>query len=161
MKSMRINISTFVAAALLPVAAFAADSAKTAGSAGAALQPPVLSPLVIIAPTEMRTEPALTRGCWARLFQLPQFRGQNDLTIAGPMEIADLHTPVGVDWKPRMRSILVGPNASLTIYEGARFADKEATFKAGARVSDVRKELPGVMAINSLKITCIREIKGN
>lgn len=153
MKSTHLSILTVLCTAVMP-AAHAADNATGSTSGSAASLPPVFNPLVIIAPTEMRTEPALTRGCWARLFPQPDFRGPDDLTVAGPMEFPELHTPVGANWKQRTRSILVGPNATLTVFEGEKFAAKEATFKAGARIPDLRKQLPGVMAINSLRITC-------
>ena len=131
----------------------AADTASAASGQGQLLAP-VIPPLIIIAPTEVRTDPTLARGCWVRMFPQTDFKGNDDLTVAGPLELPALHTPLGVDWKHKTQSMLVGPKATVTVYEGPRFSAKEATFKPGTQVNDLRKEMKYAMGINSMKIAC-------
>lgn len=148
---------TAVGACATLVCAMAAESSTPAQNAARpAGQPlaPVLPPLVIIAPTELRTDSTLARGCWVRLFPTSEFKGMDDLTIAGPINMAELHTPLGANWKQKTRSMLVGPKATVTVFEGENFHAREATFKPGVQITDMRQALPNVMAINSLRITC-------
>lgn len=145
--------AVFLLLGMLTYSATAAD--RPAGShAPAPALTPVVPPLIILAPTEVRTDPTLARGCWVRLFPQPGFKGEDDLTVAGPLELPALHTPVGVDWKHRTQSLLVGPKATVTVYESPKYGDREATFKPGDQVTDLHREMKGVMAINSMKIAC-------
>lgn len=158
MHAIRTTLIAALAGGLLSPA-FAADKvevapgAKKSDLANAALAP-ALPPLIILAPTEVRTDPTLARGCWVRLFPQKAFKGKDDLTVAGPLELAQLHTPVGVDWKHKSQSMIVGPKAKVTLYEGEHFADKNASFKPGAQVEDLHREAPFKRAINSMKIAC-------
>ncbi|NEX61002.1 hypothetical protein [Noviherbaspirillum galbum] len=125
-----------------------------APSANPHLTDPVIPPLIIIAPTEVRTDPTLARGCWVRLFAEPDFQGRDDLTVAGPISVPSLHTPEGVDWHARTESILVGPKATLTVYENKDYRDKTMTFKPGEQVPRLREILKFTQSIDSLKIAC-------
>jgi hypothetical protein len=140
-------------------AAPAADATNAAASGGVAnpnLATPVIPPLIIIAPTEVRTDPTLAKGCWVRLFPEPDFKGVDDLTIAGPITLPSLHTPVGTDWKHKTESVLVGPKATVTVYESQSYRDKAATLQPGTREAQLRKNLKFTMSIDSLKISCAR-----
>lgn len=70
-------------AALLPVS----DMAGAGDTANPNLAEPVIPPLIIIAPTEVRTDPTLAKGCWVRLSPQTNFKGVDDLTIAGPIAL--------------------------------------------------------------------------
>jgi hypothetical protein len=140
-----------------------AHAAQPAGSQNASasggivnpnLATPVIPPLIIIAPTEVRTDPTLAKGCWVRLFPEPNFQGVDDLTIAGPISLPSLHTPVGIDWKHKTESLLVGPKATVTVYENQDYRDKTATLQPGTREAQLRKNLKFTMSIDSLKISC-------
>ena len=118
---------------------------------------PVVPPLIIIAPTEVRTHPKLAEECWVRLFPEPDFKGRDDLTIAGPIELPSLHTPAGgVYWKHKAESVLVGPKATIVVYESKSFQDKAATLEPGSQMPQLRKALQFTQSIDSLKITCKR-----
>ncbi|WP_019143287.1 beta/gamma crystallin domain-containing protein [Noviherbaspirillum massiliense] len=146
----RLTIVPILACAMLG-GAHAAGKAKPANENLAA---PVVPPLIIIAPTEVRTDPTLAKGCWVRLFPQPDFKGVDDLTIAGPIELKSLHTPVGTNWKHRTESILIGPKATVVVYESKDFRDKAATLKPGTQEPQLRKGLQFTQSIDSLKISC-------
>jgi hypothetical protein len=119
------------------------------------LATPVVPPLIIIAPTEVRTDPKLGAGCWVRLFPEPNFKGVDDLTVAGPIELASLHNPAGgVYWKHKAESVLVGPKATVSVYENQSFRDHTATLKPGTQEPQLRSALKFAQSIDSLKIAC-------
>jgi len=139
---------------VLLAAAIACRHAAAADAFNPNLAEPVVPPLIIIAPAEVRTDPTLARGCWVRLFPRPGFKGIDDLTIAGPIALPSLHTPAGVDWKHRTESLLVGPRATVTVFENQDYRDKAATLKPGTQEPSLRGELKFTQSIDSLKISC-------
>lgn len=149
MLKSRLSVFTIAACILLPGAG-AADTAKNKK-----LDAPVIPPLFIIAPTEVRTDPTLARGCWVRLFPQPDYKGVDDLTIAGPVELPSLHTPAGgVDWKHKTESLIVGPKATVAVYENESYRHQTATLAPGTREPQLRKGLKFTQSIDSLKISC-------
>lgn len=145
----------FVAAATcctLPAAAQDAGGVRNEN-----LTAPVIPPLFIIAPTEVRTDPTLAKGCWVRLFPQPDYKGVDDLTIAGPVELPSLHTPAGgVYWKHKTESVIVGPKATVAVYENESYRHQTATLQPGTREPQLRKGLKFTQSIDSLKISCAR-----
>jgi len=116
---------------------------------------PAIAPQIIIAPTEVRSDPTLVRGCWVRLFPQTDYQGLNDLTVAGPAELPSLHTPIGdVYWKQKAESLIVGPKASVTVFEEQSFRGPTVALGPGTRQPQLRKDLKLMQSIDSLKIAC-------
>lgn len=111
-------------------------------------------PVVVLVPMKVRTDPNLVNGCWVRLFDGTNFKGKDELTIAGPIQMQSLTMPSGVKWSRRADSLVVGPKATVQVYGGALFKNKNLTFKADQKVPSLRKELGFLHSIDSLKITC-------
>lgn len=133
----------------LPYLAYAADVPSTLS--------PVVPPQIILAPTEVRTDPTLAKGCWIRLFPEPGYKGADDLTIAGPLDLQSLHTPLGgVFWKKKAESMIAGPKATITVYENASYRGASATIQPGTRETRLREGLKLMHSIDSLKIRCER-----
>ncbi|WP_151638489.1 hypothetical protein [Noviherbaspirillum aerium] len=127
--------------------------------AGAAESPAILSPAIppqiIIAPTEIRADPTLAQGCWIRLFPEAGYKGQDDLTIAGPIDIPALQAPSGnVYWRHKPESFIAGPNATIIAYENQSFRGPSASIKAGTRETNLREGLRLMQSIDSLIVRC-------
>ena len=116
--------------------------------------PPAVAALVMLDPTELRSRPTLARGCWVWMFPQTNYRGNDNIAVAGPAEIPSLHTPVGLDWHGKAESLIVGPKASLTVYEVQRFRGKQRTFEPGFKVGNLRKDLGFIQSIDALKLSC-------
>lgn len=131
-----------------------------AGQSGDTIRGVMPPPLHIIAPTELRADPTLARGCWVRLFPQPEYKGTDDLTIAGPITIPSLHNPTGgangVYWKPKAESFIVGPRATVTVYENPSFRGRSARLEPGTQEGQLRDKLKFTQSIDSLKIECGR-----
>jgi hypothetical protein len=159
MTSKLIFKSLMLAAAMvLPIAAPAQE--KQPAGANAAHQDntvkvaPAVAPLVMLDPTELRSKPTLARGCWVWMFPGTNFEGKDSIAVAGPAEIPSLHTPVGLDWHSKAESLIVGPKASLTVYEVQGFRGEERTFPPGFEVRQLRKDLGFIQSIDALKLSC-------
>jgi len=128
--------------------------AGTSPSAGTVQVAPAVAPLIMLDPTELRSKPTLAQGCWVWMFPDTNYKGKDSVAIAGPAEIKSLHTPVGLDWHSKAESLIVGPNASMTVYETQGFRGQERTFPPGFEVRQLRKDLGFVQSIDALKLTC-------
>lgn len=154
------RISTLAAAMLLPIAASPQEKQQAAAPApapasGSAVQvAPAVAPLVMLDPTELRSKPTLARGCWVWMFPDKNYKGKDSIAVAGPADIRSLHTPVGLDWHHKAESLIVGPKASLTVYEVEGFRGLERTFPPGFEVKQLRKDLGFIQSIDALKLNC-------
>ncbi|MFL6717244.1 MAG: hypothetical protein ACJ8G3_12880 [Burkholderiaceae bacterium] len=115
---------------------------------------PAVAPLVLLDPTELRAKPTLARGCWVWLFPDTNYQGQDSIAVAGPADIQSLHTPAGLDWHGKAESLIVGPKASLTVYEVQGFRGQERTFPPGFEVKQLRKDLGFIQSIDALRLSC-------
>ena len=115
---------------------------------------PAVAPLVMLDPTELRSKPTMARGCWVWMFPQTNYSGKDSIAVAGPVEIQSLHTPVGLDWHSKAESLIVGPKASLTVYEVQGFRGQERTFPPGFEVQQLRKDLGFIQSIDALKLSC-------
>jgi hypothetical protein len=113
-------------------------------------------PRVIIAPPAVQADPLLNNGCWVRLTDkeaMPK-KGKDILTIVGAIVMPSFETPSGVDWTHKADSLIVGPNASATVYSDKNYKGDAARLKGGQEVKDLNKELGFVEAIGSMRLEC-------
>jgi hypothetical protein len=128
--------------------------AAQAGNAGTETVATIQVPLIMLVPLEFRADPNLAKGCWVRLYNDKNFKGSDELTIVGPIDLGTLKMPSGVNWKRRAESLIAGPNATVTVYENELFKDKTVTYSPGQKVDNLRKSLGIFHAIDSLKVAC-------
>ena len=95
------------------------------------------------------TAPA--HGCWARLYELPEFNGDK-LSLAGPMDLRELVEAAGPGWSGP-RSLELGPAARLeaTDPRGAKLQ-----IAPGEDIPDFRNtEPPNLLgSLRDLRIAC-------
>lgn len=162
---LKFRLSVFsLALGVLLSSAHAADpatdtsGASNAAAAGASGAPPAVAtievPVVVLVPVQVRANPNFANGCWVHMFDGTNYKGNDELTIAGPIDMQTLKTPSGVNWSRRADSLIVGPKATVQVYENEFFRDKNLTFKPGQQVPSLRKELGFLHSIDSLKVTC-------
>lgn len=98
-------------------------------------------------------QPAIKSGCWARVYDDRNFSG-GALTLSGPLAMPTMLGPFGINWKNRVRSIELGKNAIVTVYDNVDFRQQIASFEPGERVPDLRKNMGYFDDFSSLKISC-------
>jgi hypothetical protein len=95
----------------------------------------------------------MTKGCWVRLYAGENFEGRY-VTIVGPSEVRELRSPYGTGLT-KWDSAIVGPNATVTTYDGANFDDRNATLRPGQRYPELDDSKLGLFQdIESVRITC-------
>lgn len=111
-------------------------------------------PVVMLVPMQFREDPNLAKGCWVRLYNDENLKGNDELTVVGPMQLKSLKMPGGVNWKHKAESLIVGPKARVTIYESELFKKKEAAFQPGQQVPNLRKGFGFLNSMESIKVEC-------
>ena len=84
--------------------------------------------LVFVAQTTGQTSLAHVKGKWIRLFDGPNCTGQSRMFYCDVRKLDDY------GWGDRARSLEVGPNASVAVFEDNNFRDNRADFGSGSRV---------------------------
>lgn len=113
------------------------------------------TPVIIVVPSVFALDPNLSQGCWARLYDKTNLRG-NVLTLTGPVEIANGKpaTITGYEMGRNFDSVAVGPKASLMVWDQENFQNKTTTFKAGQVINNLDNRMGNFEEIRSLKVNC-------
>ncbi|MCK9689472.1 hypothetical protein [Scleromatobacter humisilvae] len=138
--SFRRNFSTLAAL----VVTSAATLAQTAPN-----QP---EPMVLLVPV-LVTDPALAAGCWAQFYGKRDFNG-DVATLIGPAGFVSLDKGTARELKREIDSLVLGPKATLTVYEHALFKDGSVTFAANSREAGLIKKLGFHGRIESMRLDC-------
>ena len=72
--------------------------------------------LLMMAFSYATTAYAEKSACWAKFYEHAQFKGES-FRLKGPAYKRNLDNIQGENWDKRIESILVGPKATLTVYE--------------------------------------------
>lgn len=96
---------------------------------------------------------AMKSGCWTRIYSNRNYTGDS-LTLTGPVSIADMDGPFGLNWDDRVESIEVGPKATVTVFDNEAYRDQVAQFKPGQRTPDISKPLGFFDEFASIRINC-------
>lgn len=130
----------------------AAGNQSKAGRDQSGATVPFITVLVPVA-METRADTGLANGCWAKLYGENGFRGDS-LTLVGPVDMADMRGPFGVQWDDKVSSIKAGPNATVTIYDDTNYRDKAATVRPREQVQEISEKMGFFEDVESLKVTC-------
>ncbi|MGE5450690.1 MAG: hypothetical protein ACM3VZ_02445 [Acidobacteriota bacterium] len=140
----------FSAAVAAPTTPAAPEAASSAAAAEADVD---LDTVTLIMPVQISRQ-ALSSGCWIQLFDQVGFKGRA-LTVLGPSEFKALAKAIGMQSKQsEPDSVVVGPKATVTLYEGQNFQGKSGQFQAGIREPELHKKLGFAGRIESMKIDC-------
>lgn len=108
---------------------------------------------MLVVPTSISGSDRLANGCWARIFENPEYGGSH-LTVVGPVSVPNLQRTAAHDWNGA-DSLIVGPKARVIAYDGENFEDREATIESGQSIPHLRDEKIGLFdKVDSLKVTC-------
>ena len=95
----------------------------------------------------------LSRGCWVQLYSGDDFEGRY-VSVVGPAQIREMASPYGTGMN-NWESAIVGPNATVTTYDGENFQSRNATLRAGQRYPDLDDSKLGLFDdIESMKVEC-------
>ena len=122
---------------------------------------------------------AKSNDCWVKFFDGAQYKGQNFL-LNGPTKRKDLLNIDGENWDIRIHSLIVGPKATVTVFENKNFKltltemakypvlmkslgitkqdileDSELIFDANSKIHDLG-DYNFHHKIRSLKIDCVK-----
>ena len=98
---------------------------------------------------------AMAAGCWATVYAERGFGGDS-LTLIGPHDLTDLKFSPGKNWTGDIKSVEVGPGASLKLYGGKFFADLTHDLKAEMAIEQISTR-PFWNSIESARLICTED----
>jgi hypothetical protein len=129
----------------------ASPAAATSPARAADNQP---EPIIMLVPVELSSR-ALEAGCWAQLYSERNFGGEV-ATLLGPVELQSLDKGTGRQLKRDIDSLVVGPKATLQVFQHQLFRDKTATFGPNAREGGLITKLGFGGRIESMRLSCMQ-----
>jgi hypothetical protein len=144
-KQLALSLA-MVLAAMTAVSASAQSGQKKTTTTSAGTTPHVF----MLVPVEVA---ASRGGCWAKIYDGENYTGDT-LTLAGPISLADMSGPFGLNWDDRVNSVEIGPKATLTVFDNEGFRDQVGQFKSGQKVPDISKKLGFFDEFASVRMTC-------
>jgi hypothetical protein len=94
------------------------------------------------------------KDCWIEIFNDTKYDANDPhVKIMGPNEFATLKNLSGRDWNNDIKSVIVGPNATVHVYKDKDFKGTDLALTPDQRVPDLSKLKMG-NEIESMKITC-------
>lgn len=92
-------------------------------------------------------------GCWVKLYDEPQYRG-NQLIIYDGQQLPTLLLGNGSDWRGNIRSMEVGPAASVVLYREEIFLHQEFSVESGVSLAGPWADTA------SLQLNCLKQNLG-
>lgn len=131
----------------------AGDGRKTARNAKASPAGDAKGYALMVVPVNIVTDDRLANGCWARVYENPQFGG-NVLTLVGPVDVPDLARTAVSDWNGA-DSVVTGPKARVTVYDEENYRDRMAAVEPGKSVAHLQDRSVGFLdKAESLRVAC-------
>lgn len=109
-------------------------------------------PVIMLVPVEISNK-ALESGCWAQFYDQRNFKGEI-LTLVGPADLSSSDKGSGRQFKRNIDSLVLGPKATLKVFEHQMFKDKAIDFVANSREPGLIKKLGIGGRIQSLQLKC-------
>ena len=160
MQSARV-FSLSIAIGIAIASVCGASTAQSIGQVGAASSPHLTAATnqrvqaphsLVVVPAALSMSTDFAKGCWVRLYDGVDFRGQ-ELMLVGPLQLAGMGTTS--PWWRRWNSAIVGPEARLTLYSDENYAGRSAVLAARQRSTDLAsKEVGWSGKIESAQVAC-------
>ena len=147
---MKTSVPFLLAGALTLAAA--ASFAQTSAAAAPAATDNQPAPLIMLVPVEVSNK-ALEAGCWAQFYDERNFKGDM-LTVVGPASIGSQDKGSGRQFKKSIDSLVLGPKATLKVYEHQMFKDRSVEFAPNSKEAGLIKKLGFGGRIESLQLQC-------
>ena len=110
--------------------------------------------ILMLVPVEI-SSPAMQAGCWAQLYDERSFKGET-FTMAGPIVIASTDKASGRQMRRNIDSLVIGPKATLTVFEHRMFKDRSVSFGPNSKEPGLIKKLGFSGRIESMKLDCLK-----
>lgn len=111
-------------------------------------------PVIMMVPTSQSEKLAMEKGCWVRLYDKKNFDG-NSLLLIGPINLARMIGPFGVNWENKVRSLQTGPNTNITIFDNRDFKDEDKFIDPNMQIPNLSRKMGLFDNFRSMILNCI------
>jgi hypothetical protein len=146
------RLTTLLAALAVAALGACSSTSGTRGSSGYSSGMAEPDTVVLVLPTAGASEQMRT-GCWASFYEESNFNGDS-LTLIGPVELQSLDRGSATQLKRDVKSVVVGPSATLVVYQKQLFSARSVGFQPNTREASLIETLGFGGRIESMKMTC-------
>ena len=147
---MKTGLTSLLAVAAVALGACASGDSSTRSAAAAAAAADDTA--VVILPN-VGAAAAVQSGCWATFYDERNFNGSS-LTLVGPVELQSLDKGSARQLKREIKSIVMGPRATLIVYEKQFLSARSVGFQPDTREAGLAEKLGFGGRIESMRMTC-------
>ena len=108
----------------------------------------------MMVPMQASNDLAMEKGCWAKLYDKKNFQGDS-LLLVGPINLARMLGPFGVNWENKVRSIETGPRTNLTIFDNRNFGDEDKFIEPNVKIPDLSRKMGFFDNFRSLMLSSV------
>jgi hypothetical protein len=105
----------------------------------------------MVVPVAFAADEKLGNGCWVKLYDGGNYTG-SQYVVVGPVSVPAMREGLGINEK--FDSVVVGPRATLTIYDSINYRNKSAVLQAASRMPDLDDKKGMFETIRSLNVIC-------
>ncbi len=112
-------------------------------------------PSKIMVPMQSSNGLATDKDCWARLYDKKNYQGESFL-LKGPIDLAQMIGPFGINWENKVLSIETGPKSNLTIFNNRDFKGEDKVIDPNIKIPDLSRKAGFFDDFQSMKLNCIQ-----
>ncbi len=112
-------------------------------------------PVKIIVPMQASNVLATDKDCWTRLYDKKNYQGDSFL-LKGPIDLAQMIGPFGINWENKVLSIETGPKSNLTIFNNRDFKGENKVIDPNIKIPDLSRKAGFFDDFQSMKLNCIQ-----
>ncbi len=98
---------------------------------------------------------ATDKSCWVRLYDQKNYQGESFL-VMGPINMAQMIGPFGIDWESKVLSIETGPKANLTIFDNRNFKGENKVIDPNVKIPELSRKTGFFDDFQSMTLNCIQ-----
>jgi hypothetical protein len=115
----------------------------------------VEGPLITMILVQASNGQGTDKSCWVRLYDQKNYQGESFL-VMGPINLAQMTGPFGINWESKVLSIETGPKANLTIFDNPNFKGENKVIDPNAKISELSRKTGFFDDFQSMRLNCIQ-----
>jgi len=112
-------------------------------------------PVITMIPMQASNGQATDKSCWVRLYDQKNYQGESFL-VMGPIDLAQMIGPFGINWESKVLSIETGPKANLTIFDNRNFKGENKVIDPNVKIPELSRKTGFFDDFQSMTLNCIQ-----
>ena len=112
-------------------------------------------PLITMILVQASNDQGTDKSCWVRLYDQKNYQGESFL-VMGPINMAQMIGPFGINWESKVLSIETGPKANLIIFDKPNLKGENKVIVPNANIPELSRKTGFFDDFQSMTLNCIQ-----